>query len=253
MVMQVDAQKLKTIIIEAGTRVLAFFDNSVIKIHKAPGDFTTHADIASEQYLIKELSALLPEASFHAEESGISGEASDYCWVIDPLDGTTNFYHGFPYFCISVALTYKGVPQVAVIYQPLSNELFYAQIGEGAWLNDEPLTMGITEPARALLLVGPPYEADAKATRLLQQLVAVNPAGYVFRHTGSLALDCAYLAAGKADGMFVMGVNWWDVAAGLLIIQEAGGTVTMGKNDQLLVAGSSAVHQDLMNILNTQV
>lgn len=253
MAMQIDATKLKTIIIEAGTRVLASFNNPVIATRKAHGDFATHADIASEQYLIKELGVLLPEASFYAEESGVSGEPSDYCWVIDPLDGTTNFYHGFPYFCISVALTYKGVPQIGVIYQPLSNELFYAQKGEGAWLNDQSLKMGTAKPARTLLLVGPPYEADAKATRLLQKLVAVSPTTYVFRHTGSVALDCAYVAAGKADGLFFMDLKWWDIAAGLLIIQEAGGTVTMGKNGQSLVAGSSIVYQDLMNIIDTQV
>ena len=247
---------LESIITHAGEIILSHQAQVTILDHKMAGAVVTTADIASEQYLIKELSSLLPEASWYAEESGSSGTAHDYCWVIDPLDGTTNFSHGFPHIAVSVALTYKGVPQIGVVYDPILRELFYAHKGYGAWLNGEPIRIPTQLLDRKLLLVATPYEEDVTYANGLQKLLAVGPATYAFRQTGSVALDCAYVAAGRADGLFFMDLPWWDIAAGLLILQEAGAHITgngtlvePSKTYPLLVAGSTElVHELTMQV-----
>ena len=242
--MQFDAQfreQLEAIVTQAGKQLLA---------HQKS------ADTASEQYLIKELSALLPEASWLAEESGVCNKQSDYCWIIDPLDGTTNYVHGFPHFAVSVALTYQGIPQIGVIYDPTCQELFYAHKGHGAWVNGERITRSSHELARKLILIATPYTEDSSYAARVSRLLACGAEHYAFRYTGSIALDCAYVAGGRADGLFFMDLNWWDIAAGILILQEAGMQVTgdgaeptVGETYPALIAGSKKLVSELSAII----
>lgn len=248
--------RVKPIIKEAGDLLLSFYHKRLTWKEKG-GDngFVTEADIASEQFLIKSLTPIIPQASFFAEESGKKGE-NDYCWVIDPLDGTTNFAHNLPYFCISVALTYKKVPVFGMIYQPLLNELFYAQQGKGAWFNDQPLKLKEMPFEKSLIAIGLPYAKNERYAYILENTWAISRQAYAIRHFGAVALDIAYVAAGRLDGVIFSDLGWWDVAAGIAILEEAGGKITdfegkmVGPEYQSFIgAGNETVHQRLKLLL----
>lgn len=220
-------QPLETIIKSAGAILMSYFRTEFPSREKEQGGPVTPADLASEKYLIEHLKGLVPQASFFAEESGASGTNDDYCWVIDPLDGTTNFIHGLPYFCISVALTFKGKPIVAAIYQPLLDDFYYAQKGQGAFLNGKKiLVSSATSLQKSMILVGLPMTYHDTYHDLIEKLPSLGPKLYSFRHLGAAALDCAYVASGRLDAVFFTGLAWWDVAAGMLLIEQAGGIVT---------------------------
>jgi myo-inositol-1(or 4)-monophosphatase len=249
---------VEPIIRKAGEILLSFYHQRLTWKEKDQRGFVTEADIASEEFLIKQLSALFPEASFFAEESGSRGEENaDYCWVIDPLDGTTNFAFGIPYFCVSVALTYKHEPIFGMIYVPLFNELFYAEKGKGAYLNDQQIWVAQERPLKkALLLVGFPYEKGKAFLEVLQQVQKISSRAFAFRHLGAIALDQAYVACGRADGLFFEDLSWWDVAAGLLLIQEAGGVVTDYAGEKIspeyssYIAANPELHRKLLSLFN---
>ena len=241
----------------AGSILLSYFNTSLERKEKE-GDhgFVTKADLESESYLIKHLSAALPGSSFFAEESGQTGNTSQgYCWVIDPLDGTTNFAHGLPYFCISVALTLKNEPIFGMIYQPITDELFYATKGGGAYLNAKPLKVSQAPFDKSVIALGLPYAKDDTFGFLLARTLTIGRQSYAIRHLGAVALDAAYVAAGVLEGMFFENLGWWDVAAGMLLIEEAGGMVTdfQGKiinpAYKSFVAGGGEVHKRLIEIL----
>lgn len=219
--------KVEPIVRDAGDILLSYFHTNLIRTEKQSG-FVTEADLASERFLMAELHKVMPEAAFFAEESGKSGNSTDdYCWVIDPLDGTTNFAHGLPYFCISVALTFKGKPVFGCIYQPLLNEFFYASQGNGAYLNGERIQVSAVRSLQeSLLLVGFPYAKGEHYQNVLNYLRDLSKKTYAFRHFGAVALDQAYLACGRSEVVFFEQLGWWDVAAGIILIQEAGGVVS---------------------------
>jgi myo-inositol-1(or 4)-monophosphatase len=217
------------IIQEAGAILVSYFGKKDLAIRsKQYKGIVTEADIASETFLKEKLGALLPQASFFAEESGPTGDTSSgYCWVIDPLDGTTNFAHRLPYFCISVALTYQNKPVWGCVYQPLLDEFFHAAKDEGAYLNGKPIFVSHEKQlAKSLIVIGLPYRKNKLYRELLTGLNRLAPITYAIRHMGAAALDLAYLADGRMDGIFFEGLEWWDVAAGMLLIKEAGGKVT---------------------------
>lgn len=217
---------LEPIMREAGEIILSYFNRPNGVTVKKDTSLVTDADKASEAFLIKSLKGLMPEAAFWAEESGVQG-GGDYCWVIDPLDGTTNFVHGIPYFCISVALTYKGVPQVGAVYDPLQREFFYAARGQGAFLNGERIAVSREKRlAQATWLVGLPYGKSERFRALIERLGVIAPNSFAFRHLGAAALDQAYVACGRLDAVFFVDLAWWDVAAGMLLLEQAGGLVT---------------------------
>ena len=247
---------VEPIMCKAGDILLSYQAKQLTRTQKEEHGFVTEADLASEQFLISELSKIMPEASFCAEESGISGSTtSDYSWVIDPLDGTTNFSYGLPYYCISVALTYRDEPQFGMIYQPLLGELFYAQKGMGAFLNGQPITVSAPEDFnKSLIAVGLPYPAQERVNMVgMAQQVAGKAHG--IRHFGAIALDLAYVAAGRLDGVMFGGLAWWDVAAGMLLIQEAGGLVSDFQGNQLnpayrtCIGGGPMVHATVKDIV----
>ncbi|MDH3321074.1 MAG: inositol monophosphatase [Betaproteobacteria bacterium] len=195
---------------------------------KNRNDFVTQVDKAAEQAIIDIIRRAYPEHSFLAEESGASaGARPEFQWVIDPLDGTTNYIHGFPQYCVSIALEHKGVLTQAVVYDPAKNELFTASRGRGAFLDDR--RMRVTKCAQladALVGTGFPFKEFSRIDMYLRQLRTLMGTAAGVRRAGAAALDLAYVAAGRLDAFWEMGLSRWDMAAGALLIQEAGGLVS---------------------------
>ena len=197
---------------------------------KRHNDFVTDADKGAEQAIIDVLSDAFPDHAILAEESGQSGGGksgkSEYTWIIDPLDGTTNFIHGFPQYAVSIGLQHKGLITQAVVYDPASNELFTASRGRGAFLNDRRLRVSKRVSMRdALIGTGFQFRDFARLDRYLTMLRQVTSKCAGVRRAGAAALDLAYVAAGRLDGFWEFGLAPWDMAAGSLLIQEAGGLV----------------------------
>jgi len=195
---------------------------------KNRNDFVTQVDRAAEQAIIDVIRRAYPEHSFVAEESGASaGARLEFQWVIDPLDGTTNYIHGFPQYCVSIALEHKGVLTQAVVYDPAKNELFTASRGRGAYLDDRRMRASkCAQLADALVGTGFPFKELARIDLYMRQLRTLMGACAGVRRAGAAALDLAYVAAGRLDAFWEMGLSRWDMAAGALLIQEAGGLVS---------------------------
>src|SRR5688572_6851139 len=192
---------------------------------KAINDFVSDVDREAEQTIIRTLLDAYPGHSILAEESGASGK-SEYRWIIDPLDGTTNFLHGFPQYAIAIALTHKEVITQAVIYDPGRNDLFTASRGRGAFLNDQRMRVGKRPLRLGLIGTGLPFkDQQAHLDAYLAMLRDVMRSATSVRRAGSAALDLAYVAAGRLDGFWEIGLSPWDIAAGALMITEAGGLV----------------------------
>lgn len=207
---------------------------------KGLGDFVSTADHRAEKIIIQELTKARPGFSFLLEETGaIEGTDTEHCWIVDPLDGTLNFLHGIPQFCVSLALK-KGVEIVAgVIYNPILDELYWAEKGKGAFLNQRRLRVsGRRHLDEAVMAMGTPYrhQADANTINHTSRL-AGKVAG--MRRFGSAALDLAYVAAGKFEGCFATGLKAWDVAAGILMVREAGGYVCDANGGQDILGSGS--------------
>lgn len=202
---------------------------------KAPNDFVTDVDKKAEELIIETLSTAYPEHAFIAEESGVLGEG-DCIWIIDPLDGTTNFVHGYPHFCVSIAMLYRGKIEHGLIYDPVRDDLFTASRGSGAYLNGHRLRMnGAKLLSNALVGVSltkimPPDRIRAAVIELAEKTAG-------FRRAGSSALDLAYVAAGKLDACYQWGMKPWDIAAGALMVHEAGGLVLEPKEREYLKTG----------------
>lgn len=195
---------------------------------KNRNDFVTQVDKAAEQAIIDVIRRAYPEHGFLAEESGASaGARPEFLWVIDPLDGTTNYIHGFPQYCVSIALEHKGVLTQAVVYDPAKNELFTASRGRGAFLDDRRMRASkCTQLAGALVGTGFPFKELDHIDAYMRQLRTVMSTAAGVRRAGAAALDLAYVAAGRLDAFWEMGLSRWDMAAGALLIQEAGGLVS---------------------------
>ena len=203
-------------------RHVARLDNLAV-VEKARQDYASEVDTLAETEIIRELRRAFPDYAILAEESGAMGKGR-FTFVIDPLDGTSNFLRGFPHWCVSIGLLENGEPVHGVIYDPLRNEIFTASRGAGAFLNDRRLRVGTrTDLKGAMLITGfPPRERS----RLLPQLETIGKLlgdAEDIRRTGSAALDLAYVACGRADAYFEAGVKPWDIAAGVLLVREAGG------------------------------
>ena len=190
---------------------------------KGKNDFVTEVDKNAEEIIISTIQKSYPDHAFLAEESGQRGE-SDYLWVIDPLDGTTNFLHSFPHFAVSIALKQKGILNQAVVYDPLKQELFTATKGKGAQLNNRKIRVSSKkELDGALLGTGFPYSDEKAMLKFIQSYKALFPKVAGIRRAGVASLDLAYVASGRLDGFWEFNLKPWDIAAGVLLIQEAGG------------------------------
>ena len=225
---------------------------------KGPNDFVTEVDQAAEAAIIETLLTAYPGHGILAEESGREHGArdSEYTWIIDPLDGTTNFIHGLPVYCVSIALAHRGVIQQAVVYDPTRNDLFHATRGRGAYMNDRRLRVSKrTRLSDALIGTGFPYRKGDNLKRYMKMFEAVMQECAGLRRPGSAALDLCYVAAGYYDGFFETGLQPWDVAAGSLIITEAGGLVGnfTGESDFLhqreVVAATPRIYGQLVPLL----
>jgi len=194
---------------------------------KGHNDFVSDADHAAERAVIATVQKHYPEHAFLAEESGVTGE-SDFVWIIDPLDGTTNYLHGFPVFAVSIGLQIKGKLEHAVVYDPLRQELFTASRGQGAQLDGRKIRVsGRDRLEQSLIGTGFPFrQADAEMTPYLEMLRKVVRHTSGVRRPGAAALDLCYVAAGRLDAFWETGLSPWDLAAGALIIREAGGIVS---------------------------
>jgi myo-inositol-1(or 4)-monophosphatase len=237
----------------------AALDLDVLKVgRKGPNDFVSDVDQAAEQAIIDILLEAYPGHAILAEETGRERGAkhSEFLWIIDPLDGTTNFLHGFPVYAVSIALVHRDVIQQAVVYDPTRNDLFYASRGRGAFLNDRRLRVSKrTRLGDALVGTGFPFRKGDNFQRYVKMFEQVMQSCAGVRRPGAAALDLCYVAAGYYDGFFEMGLNPWDAAAGALMITEAGGLVGnfTGEADYLyqreLVAGNPKVYGQLVQIL----
>ena len=245
------------IIRKAGQIVLGFFRKPLKSQIKAEhGSIVTEADLASEKFLIAELGQIIPQACFFAEESGKSGGKSEYCWVIDPLDGTTNFAHGLDYFGISVALTHHGKPIFGAIYRPVTDELFWAQEGQGAFLNGQKIAVSAKSGLEgALFSASSPYGRGKTFENAVQIREKVRRKSYGLRNFGSAAVDIAMVAVGRLDGAFFEDLGWWDVAAGMVIVQEAGGIATnyeggtVDSEYRTFMVANKEVHKELLSLI----
>jgi myo-inositol-1(or 4)-monophosphatase len=224
---------------------------------KAPADFVSAADLKSEQVIFEALAKARPGYNFLAEERGmIEGTDKTHTWIVDPLDGTTNFLHAIPHFAINIALQREGQVVAAVTHNPATNETFWAEKGKGAYVNDRRLRVAArTRLNEAVFATGIPFLGHGQHARFLKELHQVSQKVAGVRRFGSAALDLAWVAAGRYDGYWERDLNAWDVAAGLLLVTEAGGKVTNadGEDDVLgsgsVCAGNEEIQRQLLERL----
>jgi myo-inositol-1(or 4)-monophosphatase len=203
---------------------------------KRANDFVTEVDKAAEAAILEVVRKAYPAHAILAEESGATGSGGgedEFRWVIDPLDGTTNFIHGFPQYCVSIAVEHNGALEHGVIYDPVKDELFTASKGRGAFLNDRRIRVSkCARLGEALVGTGFPFKEMARADRYLSQLRNLMERSSGVRRAGAAALDLAYVACGRLDAFWELGLSPWDMAAGVLLIQESGGLVTDLQGEQ---------------------
>ena len=211
---------------------------------KGPGDFVSKADMSAEKLIREALMEARPSYGFLGEEGAeIEGEDPTRRWIVDPLDGTTNFLHGMPHWAVSIALEHKGQIVAGVIYDPTKDEMFYAEKGEGAWMNESRIrASGRNKMIECVFATGLPFAGRSDLPETLQDLARILPACAGVRRWGAAALDLAYVAAGRYDGFWERRLNAWDLAAGLVIAKEAGCLVEpLNPNGNILQDGELVV------------
>ena len=227
---------------------------------KALGDFVTKADLKAEQIIYSELTESRPHYGWLGEESlSKIGKDPTRRWIVDPLDGTTNYIHGIPHWSISIALEFKSEIISAVIYDPLRDELFVAEKGVGAWLNDRRLRVSNRKNLPEMLFsTGIPFGEKPHLDLTLQEIEKLMPMCSGIRRNGSAALDLAYVASGKLDGFWEKGINLWDISAGSLLVTEAGGQISKPNGDKWtvesgdIIASNKKIHSELQEKLSLQ-
>jgi myo-inositol-1(or 4)-monophosphatase len=224
---------------------------------KGPADFVSKADLKAERILREELGKARPHYGMVLEETGvIEGPDKSHCWYVDPLDGTTNFLHGLPHWAISIGLEREEQLVAGLIFNPLTNDLYMAERGQGAWLNDRRMRVsGRKELRDALLVTGIPYHGKGGHDVFAGELSRIMPEVAGVRRFGSAALDLAWVASGRFDGFWERGLSSWDVAAGIVLVREAGGRVSGldGGHDMLnsgqILASNEALHEPILGLL----
>jgi myo-inositol-1(or 4)-monophosphatase len=229
-------------------------------VTKQNNDFVSNVDHMAEQAIIDTIKHAYPDHGILAEESGSQDEKADYQWIIDPLDGTTNYLHGFPQFAVSIALQHKGRLEVGVIYDPVSQELFAASRGNGATLNDRKIRVSTHKGLEnALLSTGFPYYDQSYLDIYIETMKALMQKTAGVRRPGSAALDLAWVAAGRTEGFWEFNLKPWDIAAGALIVREAGGIVSDFSNGDAylktgdIIAAGPKVYPEMIKIIQQKV
>jgi len=224
--------------------------------YKGRADMVTDVDRRAEEIILDGLRRAYPDHAVLAEESGENEAQSDYRWVIDPIDGTTNFVHGYPFYCVSIAVQYRQETVAAVVLNPVLGELFSALKGGGAHLNGNPITVSSTsELSKTLLATGFPYQLGERWQHSMTLFEAFYRNSHGVRRDGSAALDLCYVAAGRFDGYWEYELNPWDVAAGLLIVQEARGKTTDFQDnpsdiyDRQVLASNGRIHDAMLRVM----
>ncbi|MBL7998543.1 MAG: inositol monophosphatase [Candidatus Kapabacteria bacterium] len=246
----------------AGTILLDGFSQTKSVTYKGgTHNIVTQYDLASEHAIIETIKEVFPNHTFLAEESGASSNNdtdSNVRWIIDPLDGTVNYAHGIPIFSVSIAAEYNGIIEAGVIYQPITNEMFKATHGSGAYLNDTLISVSNCPDLKSSILVtGFPYDVETNPEHTVEYFSRIVNMGIPVRRLGSAAIDMAYVAAGRFDGFWEIGLKPWDVAAGIVLIEEAGGTVTTYANapyrldSTSILCTNSIVHNEFVSFLQS--
>lgn len=249
-------QIVEDIIRQAGAIVMEGYGN-VRHIHqKGVIDLVTEFDKRSEELIISSIQQEFPDHAILAEESGHNKTVSEYQWVIDPLDGTTNFSHGIPVFSVSIGLLKNNSPVVGVVYDPFHNEMFSAELGHGATLNHRPIHVSSRmDLGQAAISTGFPYDLRTNPQNNFAQFIQFQLRTQTVRHLASAALDCAWTAMGRLDGYWEFGVKPWDIGAGALIVREAGGRVTSVDgdedflSDETIVVSNNLIHEQILRVL----
>lgn len=249
------------IVKESGDIVKGLLTQDNILEEKGQDNFLTYIDLEVQRFLIEKLSFLLPESTIISEEKeNLNINSSEFIWVIDPIDGTTNLIHNYPHFCTSVALVKKGKPIFGVISNPITSELFHSILNNGAFLNNQKISVSETSTlANSIIGFGFPYDKQ-KISNTIEKIKAVINSSQDLRRTGSAALDLAYVACGRLDGYFEFDLEIWDYIAGYLLIKEAGGAITDMSNDEFgsfsktnLVASNGLIQTELIQCINKQI
>jgi myo-inositol-1(or 4)-monophosphatase len=240
---------------KAGLIVKKYY-GKVSASHKFDRSLTTKADMESENMIRDLLQKRFPDYSILGEETGRTGKESDYLWVIDPLDGTTNYAFQNPFFDISLGLVYKSKPIMGVVFYPPQNELFYAEKGGGAYLNNARITVSDRNKFDDSIIAFCHGRDQQSVRRMINAFSRIKPVNNKVRQLGAAALELCYVACGRIDAFFMVGINPWDVAAGATILKEAGGKVSdfTGKDFDLtshdILGSNTRIHQKLLEILN---
>jgi len=220
-------------------------------------DLVTEADVAAEKIILKMLSSHFPKDNIQSEEAGVRDLSSNRTWIVDPLDGTTNFAHGFPFFAVSIGLEIDAEIVLGIVYNPVMDEFFEARKGQGAFLNDRPIHVSNARNlSDSLLATGFPYDIRERSNRIFEQFRTMLLASRGVRRAGSAAIDMCYVASGRLDGLWEENLKPWDTAAGVVIVSEAGGKLSTCDGQaftpyrQSLVACTPMIHGEMVKALN---
>lgn len=249
---------MKQIALDAGSLLVQRLGTAQVT-NKGDIDLVTEADIAAEKLIIDRIRSHYPRHGILAEESGeavsVDESGSGWKWIVDPLDGTTNYAHGYPCFCVSIGVEYNGALEIGVVYDPMRNEMFAAERGRGTTLNDRSVRVSdVEELNRAMLCTGFPYNVRERPD-FARDFATFTMNAQAVRRDGSAAIDLAYVACGRFDGFWEDGLSPWDMAAGVLLIEEAGGRVTNFQDQALsiytkkVLASNGLVHDAMLKLL----
>jgi myo-inositol-1(or 4)-monophosphatase len=244
---------------EAGQILLEKFGRKININKKGEIDLVTEADLAWEKLIVEKIKSHYPKHSILAEESGeaVREGENTWKWIIDPLDGTTNYAHGYPCFCVTIALEHQGEIVLGVTFDPTRDEVFAAEKGRGATLNNKPIFVTQTDELKeSLLVTGFPYDIALRESNFISNFSEMLFKSRAVRRDGSAAIDLAYIACGRFDGFWEEGLNPWDVAAGVLLVTEAGGRVSYYDGtefsiyDPPICASNGFIHEEMLRVLN---
>ncbi|MBN1823540.1 MAG: inositol monophosphatase [Endomicrobiales bacterium] len=242
-----------------GAVLMRHFEKNIAVSYKGKIDPVTDADKSSQKAISKHINKYFPEHTIIGEEDDKQKICSEHCWIVDPLDGTVNFIHNIPLFCVSIALLENGIVKSGAVYAPYLREMFVAQAGSGAWLNGRRVKVSRTDRLiRSLVVTGFPYDVHSESCDVMRHFKSIVVEAQGVRRLGSAALDLCYVAMGRFEAFWEKGLKPWDVAAGALMVQEAGGKVTdyadggdyiFGKR---LLATNNLVHNEMLGLLENE-